>query len=226
MGFTAVILGLAIIVVGIVFIITILSNFEDFQEGGVMCAFFPQLCINTEDTQRNKDEVEKQQKEADARLPSTVGKTVCDLSVFVEADIIEKDFTIKIFMEENNPANYQWHCQFPNQWGFLNNWQVGNPLAYFLESEFVKTEIVLISMEDRSKRYDANHEDYDVMQRDTRLVETSGIVPTPLRFDQTFYIDDVVHGDYVLEIYQGRQINDLPVGEPILDKVCKVGTNC
>jgi len=226
MGLTTIIAVVALLIFAIVFVVPVLSNIDDIAENGLLCGALGICLPNTEDTERFKDEVEKQQTEADARLPSTVGKTVCALSVFVEADIIEKDFTIKVFMEENDPANYQWHCQFPNQWGFLNNWTLVNPLAYFLESEFVKTEIVLISMEDRSKRYDANHEDYDVMQRDTRLVEVSGIVPTPLRFDQTFYIENIVHGDYVLEIHQGRQINSLPIGEPILDKVCKVGATC
>ena len=232
MGITGLIAVVAILLFGIIFLIPILTNIQDIQENGLICGVLG-LCItdtDTKDTERFKDEVEKQQKEAENRRPSTEGEVICDLSVDVHADIIKKDFTIKIYMDESDPADYAWrNCNNtePLAWIDSFSWVGFEPLAFFLESEFVHTEIALISMDDKTKRYDANDDKYEkTMFRDTRLTQTSGFVPTPLRFDQSFYVEDVVHGNYVLEIYQGRQINSLPVGEPMLDKVCKVNVIC
>lgn len=209
----------------ILFLIPVLVNINDIAEKGLICGVLG-ICITpTEETERFKEEVDKQEKEAEARLPSTVGKTVCDLSIYLDAELVERDFTIKIDTDESNPSDYQWHCQFQTPLNWLANVDF-TPLAFFLESEFVSVETVLIDMSDTSKRYDANHPEYKEMRRDVRLTQTTGFVETPLNFDQTFYIEDIVHDDYVLEIYYGRPTNDLKAGEPVIDKVCRVGVNC
>ena len=46
------------------------------------------------------------------------------------------------------------------------------------------------------------------MYREITLAETTGIVPTPIDVGKEFYIEDVLHDDYTLEIYYGRIINE------------------
>lgn len=199
-----------------------IANFNAVVDGGIFCGFFPTLCIATEDTEKNKEEVAKQESEADARLPSTAGETICALSVFVDAQLIEEFTTVKIRMDESNPADYQWHCQFPSLISWIGS-QDFTPFFFALESEFIHTEIVLIDKNDKSKKYDANHPDYKEMFREIRLTDTTGFIATPLNMDQTFYVDNIVHGDYILEIYYGRIINNNDAGEPVIDSVCMVG---
>lgn len=222
MGATAVIAVIAFLIFGIVFIVPILANIQDIADKGLICGATG-LCVEpTEDSEKYKEEVVKQESEADKRLPSTVGKTVCDLSVFVDAKLIDDFGFLKVQIDSNDPANYQWHCQFPSPLAWMNNINI-NPLAFFFESEFIHSEIVLIDKSNTSKKYDANHPDYKSMYREIRLTDTSGFVNTPLNLDQTFYVEDVVHGDYTLEIYYGRNINNLPSGDPIKDSICMVG---
>jgi len=182
-----------------------------------ICASTP-----TEETEKFKEEVDKQETEADKRLPDEQGELVCDLSVSVEADLIDDFGFLKIRIDESDPANYQWHCVFPSPAHWIGSLSL-NRLAFFFEDEFIHTEIVLIDRDNPSFKYDANHPDYKSMFREIRLTDTTGIVPTPLNMDQTFYIENVVHGDYILEIYYGRIINDLNAGEPIEDLICRSG---
>ena len=230
MSFTSVILVVALLIFGIVFIVPVLTNIQDIQENGLICGVLGICFTSTEDSERFQEEKDKHNAVADNSRPSTVGQTVCDITIEVRADLIDSFGKATIFIDkDNNPSDYQWHCQFPNQWGFLNNLTGGFSLLdiFAFESEFIHTELRLVSMSDRSKWYEATDDgEYDTMYRDIRLTQTSGIIPTPYRMDQTYYIEDVVHGNYVMEIYFGKEINNLPVGEPYLDKICKVGTPC
>ncbi len=224
MGIITIFLIIAFLIFSFVFLIPILLNLENVAEFGLICGVLG-ICIgDTEDSEKFQEEQEKKEQEADERLPNPSGETICDLSVFVDAELVDKDFTIKIKMNEADPANYEWHCQFPNPLNWLGSLEL-DPMAFFLESEFIHTEIVLIDEDNRSFKYDANHPDYKSMFREKRITDTTGIVPLPLNFDQTFYVRNIVHDDYILEIYQGRQINNLPVGDPIKDMVCEVGKN-
>jgi hypothetical protein len=233
MGIQTLIIGVAFLLFAIIFVVPVLSNIDNIAEDGLLCGAIG-IClpekIPTEETQRFIEEVKKQETEADKRLPSIVGKTVCDLTVEVKADLIDDFGKATIFIDKNtNPTDYQWHCDF-KELSFLSNLSFLNDLSslsiFAFEDEFIHTEIVLIQQSDKSKKYDANHEDYKEMYRDIRLTQTTGIIPTPYQMDQSFYIDNVVHDNYVLEVYYGKEINNLPVGEPYLDKVCKVGVNC
>ena len=234
MGFQTLIIGVAFLLFAIIFLVPILGNIENTQKNGIICGIIPQLCPTpTEETERYVEEVEKQEAEADKRLPSTVGKTVCDLTVEVRADLIDNFGKATIFIDKDtNPTDYQWHCEFRelsflsnlSNLSFLNN--LSSLAIFAFENDFIHSEIALIQQSDKSKRYDANHEDYKSMYRDIRLTQNTGVIPTPYRMDQTFYVDNVVHDNYVLEVYYGKEINNLPVGEPYLDKVCKVGVNC
>jgi len=231
LSLTTLIIGIAFLLFAIIFIVPVLGNLDTATKDGLACAWLPQLCPTpTEETEQYLAEVEKQEAEADKRLPSIVGETVCDLTVEVRADLIDSFGKATIFIDrDNNPTDYQWHCDF-RELSFLSNLSFLNNLSslaiFVFEDEFIHTEIVLIQQSDKSKRYDANHEDYKEMYRDIRLTQTTAYIPTPYQMDQSFYIDNVVHGNYVLEVYYGKEINNLPVGEPYLDKVCKVGVNC
>ncbi len=224
MGFTTVIAVVALLIFSVVFVIPILTNIQDIADKGLICGATGLCFENFEDSETYKEEVEKQQTQADSRLPSTVGQTVCDLSIIVKADLIDDFGFAKFSIDESDPSDYQWHCQFPSP----NSWVANLSLLDFLagDGETVRVQVKLIQKSDSSKWYDANHEDYRTMFSDVRYTDNAGLVKTPQNFDQQFYIYDVVHDDYNLEIYMGRQINNNNAGEPIDDKVCKVGTTC
>ena len=228
MGITTLIIAVAFLLFAIIFIVPVLGNLETATEDGLVCAIIPQLCpVPTEETERFKDEVRKQETEADLRLPNSDGKQLCNLTVEVDAQLVNEfglSPTVKI--DTSDPANYQWDCQFP----YLNTWIDKlslTPLDFIaLESEFIHAEIVLIDKDNPTKKYDANHPDFKSMYREIRLTDTTGIVKTPLNLDQSFVIENIVYDDYILEIYYGRTINNLNAGEPVIDKVCTVGNNC
>lgn len=226
MALQTLIIVIAILIFAVIFLLPVLANLEDIGKDGLLCGAFG-ICLGTvatEDTEKFKEEVDKQEEEADLRLPDETGGTLCDLSVFVDADMVDEFGFLKIEINGNDPADYQWHCQFPSPGNWLASLQFDTLTenAFFFESEFIHAEIVLIDMNNRAFKYDANHEDYKSMFREIRITDTSGFIDTPLNMDQTFYVQDVVHGDYILEIYYGRNINDLDAGDPLLDKVCKV----
>ena len=212
----------------IIFIVPVLGNLETATEDGLVCAIIPQLCPETtEETEKYKDEVRKQETEADLRLPNSDNRQLCNLTVEVDAQL-EAPFgqSPYVTIDTSDPANYQWDCQFP----YLNTWIDKlslTPLDFIaLESEFIHAEIVLIDKDNPTKKYDANHPDFKSMYREIRITDTTGIVKTPLNLDQSFVIENIVYDDYILEIYYGRTINNLNAGEPVIDKVCTVGNNC
>ncbi|MBT4327740.1 MAG: hypothetical protein HOD60_12695 [Candidatus Nitrosopelagicus sp.] len=228
MGITTLIIAVAFLLFAIIFIVPVLGNLETATEDGLVCAIIPQLCPETtEETERFKDEVKKQETEADLRLPNSDNRQLCNLTVEVDAQL-EAPFgqSPYVTIDTSDPANYQWDCQFP----YLNTWIDKlslTPLDFIaLESEFIHAEIVLIDKDNPTKKYDANHPDFKSMYREIRITDTTGIVKTPLNLDQSFVIENIVYDDYILEIYYGRTINNLNAGEPVIDKVCTVGNNC
>ena len=228
MGITTLIIAVAFLLFAIIFIVPVLGNLETATEDGLVCAIIPQLCPETtEETEKYKDEVRKQETEADLRLPNSDNKQLCNLTVEVDAQL-EAPFgqSPYVTIDTSDPANYQWDCQFP----YLNTWIDKlslTPLDFIaLESEFIHAEIVLIDKDNPTKKYDANHPDFKSMYREIRITDSTGIVKTPLNLNQSFVIEDIVYDDYILEIYYGRTINNLNAGEPVIDKVCTVGNNC
>ena len=228
MGITTLIIAVAFLLFAIIFIVPVLGNLETATKDGLVCAIIPQLCPETtEETEKYKDEVKKQETEADLRLPNSDNKQLCNLTVEVDAQL-EAPFgqSPYVTIDTSDPANYQWDCQFP----YLNTWIDKlslTPLDFIaLESEFIHAEIVLIDKDNPMKKYDANHPDFKSMYREIRLTDSTGIVKTPLNLDQSFVIEDIVYDDYILEIYYGRTINNLSAGQPVIDKVCTVGNNC
>jgi hypothetical protein len=228
LGITTLIIAVAFLLFAIIFIVPVLGNLETATEDGLVCAIIPQLCPETtEETEKYKDEVRKQETEADLRLPNSDNRQLCNLTVEVDAQL-EAPFgqSPYVTIDTSDPANYQWDCQFP----YLNTWIDKlslTPLDFIaLESEFIHAEIVLIDKDNPTKKYDANHPDFKSMYREIRITDTTGIVKTPLNLDQSFVIENIVYDDYILEIYYGRTINNLNAGEPVIDKVCTVGNNC
>ena len=231
MGFQTLIIGVAFLIFGIIFIVPVLTNIENIADDGLLCGALG-VClpeyIPTEESEKYKEEVRKQETEADLRLPDPYGKQLCNLTVEVDAQLDNTllDLSPKVIIDTSDPANYQWDCQFP----YLNTWidkLTLTPLDFVaFENEFIHAEIVLIDKDNPTKKYDANHPDFKSMFRDIRLTQTSGIVKTPYNLDQSFVIENIVYDDYILEIYYGRTINNLNAGEPVIDKVCTVGNNC
>jgi hypothetical protein len=223
LGITGLIGVIALLIFAVIFVVPVLGNIEDISNNGLLCGALG-ICLNTvatEDTQKNKDEVVKQEVEAENVKPDETGETLCDLSVKVNADLVDEFGFIKIKIDPADSKVYQWHCQFDTL-SWLGSVDF-TPLAFFFESEFIHAEIKLIQKDDTSKWYDANHPDYKSMYREIRLTDTSGFVDLPLNFDQSFYVEDVVHADYTLEIYYGRVINDLNAGEPLKTDLCEAG---
>ena len=245
MGFQTLIIGVAFLIFGIIFIVPVLTNIENIAEDGLLCGALG-VClpeyVPTEETEKYKEEVRKQQTEADLRLPDPYGKQLCNLTVEVEAQVDNTliDLSPKIIIDTSDPANYQWDCQFP----YINSWidkLTLTPLDFIaFESEFIHAEIVLIDKDNPSKKYDAQNCDLPCdartdnghfpepssMYREIRLTDSTGYIKTPLNLNQSFVIEDIVYDDYILEIYYGRTINNLSAGQPVIDKVCTVGNNC
>lgn len=213
----------AILIFAVVFVIPILVNINDIADKGLICGATG-LCVeNFEDTETYLEEKEKQQDQADNRLPSTVGKTVCDLSITTKAVLIDEFGFAKFTVNEGDPADYQWHCQFPSVMNWFSSLNL-TPLDFLAgDSETVRVQVKLIKKTDTSKWHDANHKDYRSMFSDVRYTDNSGLVKTPQNFEQQFYISNIVHDDYILEIFMGRQINDNNTGDPVIDSVCRVG---
>ena len=236
---------MAFLLFGIIFIVPVLTNIDNIAEDGLLCGALgiclPEI-VPTEETERFKEEVVKQETEADLRLPSSYGQQLCNLTVEVEAQLDNTllDLSPKVIIDTSDPANYQWDCQFP----YLNTWidrLTLTPLDFLAgENEFIHAEIVLIDKDNPTKKYDAQSCDLPCdartdnghfpepssMYREIRLTDTTGIIKTPLNLDQSFVIENIVYDDYILEIYYGRAINDLSAGQPVIDKVCTVGNNC
>ena len=167
MGITTLIIAVAFLLFAIIFIVPVLGNLETATEDGLVCAIIPQLCPETtEETEKYKDEVKKQETEADLRLPNSDNKQLCNLTVEVDAQL-EAPFgqSPYVTIDTSDPANYQWDCQFP----YLNTWIDKlslTPLDFIaLESEFIHAEIVLIDKDNPTKKYDANHPDFKSMYR-------------------------------------------------------------
>ena len=229
MGITTLIIAVAFLLFAIIFIVPVLGNLETATEDGLVCAIIPQLCsVPTEETERFKDEIRKQETEAEKRFPQS--DLICDLEVRVKADLVQFGGIGSPYVEMNvnDPSDYTWYCQFPNQWGTLNNLiDEINQLAFFaFEDEFIRSQIKLVQKNNPDKWIDGENDDYKSMVRDIRLVQRDGIVNTPYNLDQSFYVENVPYLDYNLEIYYGRTINNLNAGEPVIDKVCTVGNNC
>ena len=149
MGFQTLIIGVGFLLFGIIFIVPVLTNIEDIQKDGLLCGALG-VClpeyVPTEETEKYKEEVVKQETEADLRLPDPYGKQLCNLTVEVEAQLDNTllDLSPKVIIDTSDPANYQWDCQFP----YLNTWidkltLVPLDIVAF-ESEFIHAEIVLI----------------------------------------------------------------------------------
>ena len=253
MGFQTLIIGVAFLLFAIIFIVPVLTNIDNIAEDGLLCGAIG-ICLPeqtpTEETEKFKEELRKQQTEADLRLPDPYGKLLCNLTVEVEAQVDNTllDLSPKIIIDTSDPANYQWDCQFPHINSWIDKLSLV-PLDFVaFESEFIKAQIVLIDKDNPTKKYDAQSCDLPIdttkcvtsdvrtnnghfpepssMYREIRLSDSSGIIKTPYSLNQSFVIENIVYDDYILEIYYGRQINDLNAGEPVIDKVCTVGNNC
>ena len=112
MGFQTLIIGVAFLLFGIIFIVPVLTNIDNIAEDGLLCGALgiclPEI-VPTEETERFKEEVRKQQTEADLRLPDPYGKQLCNLTVEVDAQL-EAPFGQSPYVRINtsDPSNYQW----------------------------------------------------------------------------------------------------------------------
>ena len=155
--------------------------------------------------------------------PNADGEIVCDLAIKVNASLEDDLFKgLHIRIDPNDSKQYQWYCQFPPVGASLVNYDL-NPNAFFLAGEKIHVELVLRDKSDPTFKYDANNIKYQMMFREITITDTTGIVPTPIDMSREFYIPNVVHDDYDLEIYYGRVINDLEVGKPLITDLCEAG---
>ena len=151
------------------------------------------------------------------------GQIYCDLAIKIKAELREDLFKgLYVNIDKNNAKEYQWYCDFSPSLATLVNYDL-EPLAFFLGGEKIHVELVLRDKSDSTFKYDANNLKYSAMYREITLAETTGIVPTPIDVGKEFYIEDVLHDDYTLEIYYGRIINEQTAGTPLVTDVCMVG---
>ena len=107
MGLTGLIGVIALLIFAVVFVVPILSNIEDISNDGLICGALGICVTDVEDSEKFKEEVEKQETEAEKVKPVEVGKTVCDLSVKVKADMIDDFGFIKIKIDPTDSKDYQ-----------------------------------------------------------------------------------------------------------------------
>lgn len=129
-------------------------------------------------------------------------------------------FPAKIFVtiDESNPVSYEWfECyKTPNTFALVDLDETSFDLFSFFSfgGEKIHTEIVLIDSNDSTQRVDANTQQQ--LRQSITLSTEAGFIETPLNVGQTFVVKNIPARDYILEVYYGRQINDLDSFEPFV----------
>lgn len=230
---------LILIIVVWVFIGSITGGLPS-AEGGACTLLFgadSDFCKSARDSTKNQAEVKKDQAQAERKKPKPVseggiaGELKCTLFVHVFAKLDSKPIipyadsnVLYIKIDEKNPNTYRWECN-QSEWDlFLASFSNLNftPNALILAGETIHTEIVLKMKDDKFYKFDANLKGYEMMYRNILLTETTGFVPTPYNLSpySEFVMPKIPYGDYDLEIYYGRVINNLEVGQPIKSNIC------
>ena len=159
----------------------------------------------------------------------TSEEMVCDLRVTVFATVDERilfDVFVKVPDSSGEVKRYFWTDCSPAKatslFSLLDLSEnisegLGNlgQLAFFGEEDFIRVNIRLTDPKtgdiiDKFNRGNLEKKIGDLENKST-----------PFDIQQQFFIPNVPHRDYDLEIFYGRAINNLPIGTPFVDEVCQ-----
>ena len=159
----------------------------------------------------------------------TSEEMVCDLRVTVFATVDERfpfDVFVKVPDSSGEVKRYFWTDCSPAKatslFSLLDisenlNEALGNfgQLAFFSEEDVITVNIRLTDPKtgdiiDKFNRGNLEKKIGDLENKNT-----------PFDIQQQFFIPNVPHRDYDLEIFYGRAINELPIGTPFVDEVCQ-----
>jgi len=156
---------------------------------------------------------------------------VCDLRITVFATIDERplfDVFVKIPDSAGDIKTYFWTDCNPAKatslFSFLDlsqnlNEGIGNlgnlPLAFFTPEDKIGVSIRLVDPDtgDIIDKFNRGN-----LVKDVGLLEGKN---TPFDVRVEFFIPNVPHRDYDLEIFFFRAINQLPIGTPFVDEICQ-----
>lgn len=164
----------------------------------------------------------------DLEATPTSDEMVCDLRVTVFATLDER-FPFEVFAkipdQDGDVKRYFWTDCSPAKATSLfslldlsENLSEGlnglGQLAFFTEDDTIQVNIRLTDPKtgDIIDKFNTGNlvRDFDIAGKDT-----------PLNVSQEFFIPNIPHRDYDLEIFIGRAINNLPIGTPFVDEVCQ-----
>ncbi|MCP6727227.1 MAG: hypothetical protein KJI69_04325 [Patescibacteria group bacterium] len=159
----------------------------------------------------------------------TSEEMVCDLRVTVFATVDERfpfDVFVRVPDSSGEVKRYFWTDCSPAKatslFSLLDisenlNEALGNlgQLAFFSEEDVITVNIRLTDPKtgdiiDKFNRGNLEKQIGDLQNKNT-----------PFDIQQQFFIPNVPHRDYDLEIFYGRAINELPIGTPFVDEVCQ-----
>ena len=221
MSLTTLILGIAFLLFAIIFIVPVLGNIDTVANQGLICAFIPQLCDNSEN-----EAVEKENKIKAQEIGNTpnMGDTVCDLKVSVngELDISSQNaselyFTIPF--TENNlhvwvndkiqntpPITHEWkNCSTGTQFNFNLNSLIPLDISGFALGDSFTLRLEGTS-QDGFIMVDGNGE---IEWKKRIVVEDGSAITIPYAFSHDFVIPNIKADNYTLKLFaENKQLND------------------
>lgn len=179
------------------------------------------------------------------QLKPRVGQdeTVCDLRIKVKANLETSSilgqelgiddnsnpFPAKVFVTINKNNPYEkpdwFNCQVASQYNSYDllgeyNFDFSQYDFFSIGGEKIHGEIVLRDINDHSQKVDA----FTQSQLRREILLPAGIVDTPLDISLEYVVNHIPLRQYQLEIYYGREINNMDAGVPIITKICSNGT--
>lgn len=159
----------------------------------------------------------------------TSDEMLCDLRVTVFATVDERfpfEVFIKIPDSEGAVKRYFWtDCSPAKATSLFSLLDISQNLNEALDT---LGQLAFFSPEDKItvniRLTDPKTGDIiDKFNRQNLVKEITGLEgkTTPFDVQQEFFIPNVPHRDYDLEIFWGRAINNLPIGTPFVDEVCQ-----
>ncbi len=160
-------------------------------------------------------------------LPTVGGnETICDLRIKTIAFLDQRGIlgeTIFVSISNAKPIEFQYfdcfsQATFPTSALIDFGAKNPDPLAFItLGGEKIHGEIVLRDKNDPTQKVDAFTQPQ--MRRSITISEGAGIIATPLDISIEFVVTNIPLREYTLEIYYGRQINNLDAGEPLITTI-------
>jgi len=160
----------------------------------------------------------------------TEDEIICDLRIKVFADLDTKGFLqeqtfIKIDPQNSHRYNY-FECATKSQFSPASLLDFGIRSSNAFQTldivtwggETIHMEIVLRDSSDPTQKVDAFTQPQ--LFQEIKLSEEFGILKTPLALDTEFVVKNIPLREYNLEIFAGREINDLGAGKPFKAKIC------